>query len=90
LTEGNEGNKGRTASFSSLPSVKKVRFKPVRFQKLEPSKPPPLPLRGAGDLVALVAKPIARTLDRVAGTRLQDCDGCEARQAWLNERYPLR
>lgn len=39
---------------------------------------------GLGDLVAAVAKPIARAIDAVAGTDLEHCQGCAKRQAWLN------
>ncbi len=47
-------------------------------------------LRGAGDAVALVAKPVARALDRVLGTRLAKCGECKSRQEWLNEMMPFR
>lgn len=41
-------------------------------------------LGGAGDLVALVAKPIAKVIDAVTGTKLAQCGGCASRQARLN------
>ena len=46
------------------------------------------PLRGLGDTVARFAKPIARRLDSVFGTHLEDCKGCDKRQAALNKRFP--
>ena len=47
-------------------------------------------LRGAGDAVALVAKPVARALDSVFGTRLvENCGGCGSRQDWLNKAIPF-
>jgi hypothetical protein len=55
-----------------------------------PSHPSPLSLTGLGDLVAVVAQPIARTIDRVAGTKLQTCGGCKARQVKLNAAIPFR
>ena len=40
--------------------------------------------RGLGDLVAVVAQPIARAIDRVAGTDIEHCAGCARRRAVLN------
>jgi hypothetical protein len=65
-----------------------MRFKIVRYERIESGKPRGHQA-GAGDLVARIAKPIARTIDRIAGTRLQDCGGCERRQARLNEMFPF-
>jgi hypothetical protein len=39
---------------------------------------------GLGDAVAMVAQPIARAIDRVAGTNIQNCGGCKQRQEMLN------
>ncbi len=65
-----------------------MRFPVTRFQNLQPDQPPASqPIRGAGDLVARFAKPVARALDRVIGTRLQDCTSCDARQQWLNRFF---
>jgi hypothetical protein len=44
--------------------------------------------RGLGDVVARVAKPIARAVDRVAGTRLANCKECGRRQNRLNHIPP--
>lgn len=46
--------------------------------------PIPLRRRGLGDLVHLVAAPIASTLDRALGTRLRHCPSCAARRRALN------
>lgn len=46
------------------------------------------PTRGLGDLVATIAQPIARTIDRLAGTNLANCGGCKERQAALNRILP--
>lgn len=44
-----------------------------------------LPKRfGLGDAVALVAQPIARAVDAVAGTKIAQCGGCKKRRAALN------
>lgn len=37
-----------------------------------------------GDAVASVAQPIARAIDRVAGTDIEHCGGCKKRQDALN------
>ena len=46
-------------------------------------------MRGLGDAVAVVAQPIARTIDRVLGTNVAGCGGCKARQAALNRAVPF-
>lgn len=38
-----------------------------------------------GDRVAVVAKPIAHVIDKVVGTKLEKCGGCDKRQEKLNE-----
>jgi len=65
-----------------------MRFPIRKFAPL-PRQGKPAGLRGAGDAVALVAKPVARVLDRVFRTRLANCGGCQERQDWLNEKFPL-
>ena len=47
------------------------------------------PLRGLGDAVAVVAQPIARAIDRVAGTNVAGCGGCKQRQDTLNRWVPF-
>ena len=44
---------------------------------------------GLGDVVAKVAQPVAKAVDRVAGTDLQNCGGCKDRQKKLNQLFPL-
>lgn len=39
---------------------------------------------GLGDKVATFAQPIARTIDRLLGTDLQNCGSCAERKAKLN------
>jgi len=46
-------------------------------------------LKGAGDVVKLVAQPIAKIIDSVAGTNLQSCGGCEQRRQSFNKKFPL-
>lgn len=47
-------------------------------------------LRGLGDAVAVVAQPIAKAIDRVAGTDLANCKGCDGRQSALNQAVPFK
>ena len=48
-------------------------------------------ITGLGDLVAMVAQPIARLIDRATGGRTQvaTCGGCKGRQAALNKAFPM-
>lgn len=55
-----------------------------------PVEPVKLPMIGFGDLIAAIAKPIARGIDSIAGTNLENCGGCSQRQDWWNEKLPLR
>ena len=45
--------------------------------------------RGAGDIVAAVAKPIAKAIDTIAGTDLEHCQSCEERRKALNAWMPI-
>jgi len=46
--------------------------------------------RGLGDVVHALASPIAKAVDAVAGTNLQNCGGCAARREKLNQKFPLK
>lgn len=49
-------------------------------------------VRGAGDAVALVAQPVARAIDKVAGTDLANCKPCigpGGRKDQLNALFPF-
>jgi hypothetical protein len=39
---------------------------------------------GLGDVVAAIAQPIAKAIDAVAHTNIQNCGGCKKRRAALN------
>ena len=43
---------------------------------------------GLGDAVAKIAQPIAKTIDSIAGTDIQNCGGCKKRQEKLNNIIP--
>jgi len=46
-------------------------------------------IRGLGDVVAVVAQPIAKVIDKVAGTKIQGCSSCENRRKALNKLLPI-
>lgn len=46
-------------------------------------------MKGLGDIVALVAQPIAKLSDGIIGTGLANCSGCKRRQENLNEMFPF-
>jgi hypothetical protein len=43
---------------------------------------------GLGDRVERIAQPIARVIDKVAGTNIQGCGACKKRKEWLNKKFP--
>tara|TARA_R110000796_G_C14520858_1_gene430849 strand:- start:26 stop:244 length:219 start_codon:yes stop_codon:yes gene_type:complete len=45
------------------------------------SNPRPL---GLGDRVEKIAQPIAKIIDKVAGTNIQGCGACQKRKEYLN------
>jgi len=47
-------------------------------------------VRGLGDVVAIVAQPIAGAIDAVAGTSLKNCGGCKKRRELLNQKFPMK
>lgn len=42
-------------------------------------------ITGAGDVVSIFAQPVAKAIDAVAGTNLQNCGGCKKRRQALNQ-----
>jgi len=45
--------------------------------------------RGLGDRVERIVQPLARAIDRVAGTNIQGCGGCKKRKEYLNKKFPI-
>ena len=45
---------------------------------------------GLGDHVERIAQPIARAIDKVAGTNIQGCGACQKRKEALNKAFPLK
>jgi hypothetical protein len=43
---------------------------------------------GLGDRVERIAQPIARVIDRLAGTNIQGCGACQKRKEYLNKKFP--
>jgi len=53
------------------------------------AKDQPPQITGAGDAFAIVAQPIARIIDKVAGTDIEHCGGCKKRRAAWNKAIPF-
>lgn len=43
---------------------------------------------GLGDRVEKIAQPIAKIIDKIAGTNIQGCGGCQKRKEYLNKKFP--
>lgn len=62
---------------------------PTRFRRIERiRKANPYRRIGLGDAVHAVAHPIAKAVDKVAGTNLANCKACEKRRQALNRILP--
>ena len=48
------------------------------------------PARGLGDVVEKVAQPIAKAIDKVLRTDIQNCGGCKKRRDALNKAFPSK
>jgi hypothetical protein len=60
--------------------------KPItKPQELGGWTPPP---EGLGDRVERIAQPIAKMIDKVAGTNIQGCGACQKRKEYLNKHFP--
>ena len=46
--------------------------------------------KGLGDIIEGIAKPIAKVVDVVAGTDLENCGACKKRKIYLNTKFPFR
>ena len=46
-------------------------------------------ITGLGDVVAIVAEPIARAFFAAAGKKYTGCTGCDQRRETLNRAFPL-
>jgi hypothetical protein len=44
--------------------------------------------KGLGDRVERIAQPIARIIDKVAGTNIKGCGACKKRKQYLNKKFP--
>ena len=57
--------------------------------KKDQEKKDPFGVSGLGDAVKVVAQPIAKAIDVVIGTDVQNCSACEKRRQYLNEKFPI-
>jgi len=74
----------------SLPLGKTIITNPSE----EPDTPEPArvvkkKITGIGDVMHGIAQPIAKSIDMVAGTKIQQCGGCKKRREALNKAFPL-
>jgi hypothetical protein len=79
--------------FNKLPENVRGHAKRYGKRYMVPSnyvKPESAQVSGLGDVVAKIAKPIARIIDKVAGTKLKTCGGCAQRQRALNKMFPFK
>jgi hypothetical protein len=56
-----------------------------QISSIQQDQPKPI---GLGDRVERIAQPIAKIIDKVAGTDIQECGGCKKRKEWLNKNFP--
>ena len=49
----------------------------------------PRNIRGLGDAVAILAQPVARIIDAVAGTSIRTCGDCQKRREAMNRAVPF-
>lgn len=61
-------------------------FQPLDKDLIKPVKKE----TGLGDKVEKIAQPIAKTIDKVFKTNVQECSSCKKRKAWLNEKFPAK
>lgn len=57
--------------------------------KFDRKTPPKNEIKGLGDVVERIAKPIAKSIDRVLGTNIESCGGCNKRKNSLNKKFPI-
>lgn len=71
--------------------ILRLKYWPGVSSSVREAIPPPSSsrVRGLGTVVAAVAKPIARAIDKVAGTNLRNCGGCRKREETLNKILPF-
>ena len=62
--------------------------KPILPEDLKKKYSDPKLNIGLGDRVERIAQPIARVIDRVAGTNIQGCGACQKRKEYLNKKFP--
>ncbi len=48
------------------------------------------PAPGVGDQVERIAQPVAKVIDKVLGTNVQQCGGCKRRRDYLNKKFSKR
>lgn len=62
-----------------------MHLKPVNVRRLAKADPKKI---GLGDAVAILAQPVAKVVDAIAGTNLKNCLSCAERKANWNQSFP--
>ena len=65
-------------------------MKPIPINVPKPDQINEKKITGIGDVVHKIAQPIAKSIDMVAGTKIQQCGGCKKRREALNKAFPLK
>lgn len=83
----------RNLNMKSLPLGKTIVINPSNepdtMDLPEPARVVRKKITGLGDRVERIAQPIARAIDKVAGTNIQGCGACQKRKEYLNEKFPI-
>jgi hypothetical protein len=68
--------------------IRNHKPKPLTLSKEQMSSLQNPKSSGLGDRVEKIAQPIAKIIDKVAGTNIQGCGGCKKRKEYLNKKFP--
>jgi hypothetical protein len=69
--------------------VLKRRINGILVEYSLDGKPQPIS-QGLGDKIAAVAQPIAKAIDKIAGTKITGCGGCKKMRERLNAGMSLK
>ena len=64
-------------------------MKPIPINVPQPQQLNEKKITGIGDVVHKIAQPIAKSIDKVAGTNIQGCGACQKRKEYLNKKFPI-
>jgi hypothetical protein len=81
----------------SIEVAERIKFNPKDAWKMNSYSPQELyealenqqKIKGFGDIIYKFAQPIAKTVDKTLGTKIQNCGGCKKRRELLNKLLPI-